>query len=282
MEIKILPTFENAENYIEEVKQDNSDISALWQEYMINPFWSKLAQWASFDLSYMAPAPIQNIETLKEQLKILSLISIEELHSKFVEIATKLPKNDDDPILVAIYPLCDNNKSAKERQNGVVGTCVFGNIIINVNPLAQNYYDWISYVFAHEYHHSIWGHNWFSVRGGQGVDGSFLEYMLNEGQADLFAESLFPQLHPQWNRLPNNVSEQMLWEKFKPILSSTDQQIHRKFMFGNEAEKLPWCIGYVFGRLIVSDYMQNHKNLSFIDLINTPAMDILQGSKYNI
>ncbi len=76
----------------------------------------------------------------------------------------------------------------------MVGACVFGNIIININPLAEDYQDWIPYVFAHEYHHSVWGYNWFVIKGGQGLEGSFLEYMLNEGQADAFAESLFPQL----------------------------------------------------------------------------------------
>jgi len=282
MEIKILPVFKNAKNYIDEVTQCNSDILSSWQKYMINPFWSDITQWAPFDISYMKPIPIQNIDTLKEQSKILLQLSLEELHSKFIKITTMLPQSDDDPLLVALYPICDSNREVKERQNGVVGSCAFGNIIININPLANNYYDWISYVFAHEYHHCVWGHNWYSIRNGQGLYGNFLEYMLNEGQADLFAESLFPQLHPQWNRFSNSESEEILWEKFKSILFSTDQQIHRKFMFGDKAENLPWCIGYVFGRLIISDYMQKNPNISFIDLINITAIDILNGSRFKV
>jgi len=195
---------------------------------------------------------------------------------------TRLPVNEDEPLLVALYPLCDSNKIVKERQNGVIGACVFGNIIININPLAEDYCNWILYVFAHEYHHCVWGHNWYSVRKGQGVNGNLLEAMISEGQADLFAMSLFPQLIPQWNKLLDNESEEKLWEIFKPVLFSADQQIHRNFIFGNETEKLPWCIGYVFGRLIVSDFLQKNPNITFADLINIIAGDILNGSRFKI
>jgi uncharacterized protein YjaZ len=69
-------------------------------------------------------------------------------------------------LLVALYPICDDNKKVKKYQNGVLGTSVFGNILININPLAEDYYNWIFYVFAHEYHHCVWGNNWFSLRKG--------------------------------------------------------------------------------------------------------------------
>jgi uncharacterized protein YjaZ len=106
--------------------------------------------------------------------------------------------------------------------------------------------------------------------------------MLNEGQADLFAMSLFPQLIPRWNQLLDKESEEILWKRFRPILFNTDQEIHNKFMFGDEVENLPWCIGYVFGRLIVEDFIQQHPNISFSDLINITAIDILNGSRFKI
>jgi uncharacterized protein YjaZ len=82
---------------------------------------------------------------------------------------------------------------------------------------------------------------------------------LNEGQADWFAESLFPELQPQWNRLVEHESEEALWAKIKPVLCSKDPDLHNTFMFGDETKGLPWCIGYVFGRLIVRSYLQGSR-----------------------
>ncbi|HNX14946.1 MAG TPA: DUF2268 domain-containing putative Zn-dependent protease [Oscillospiraceae bacterium] len=272
MDIKILSTFDNVKEYLEAAERKDSDQQELWQKYMIDPFWPEISQWAPFDMSYMKPKNITNIAKLKEQLSLLSAVSVEELSGKFTKITKALPKDDDDPMIVALYPLCDSNTIVKERQNGVVGACVFGNIIININPLARDWQDWISYVFAHEYHHCVWGHTWFVLKGGQGLEGSFLEYMLNEGQADVFAKHLFPHLTPQWNQSLDKNTEMQFWEKIKPILFSKDPQIHSKYMFGDESEGLPWCIGYSFGKAIVENYLHKQPDITFSDLIGVPPM----------
>lgn len=137
-------------------------------------------------------------------------------------------------------------------------------------------------MFAHEYHHNIWGHNWFVIRRGQGYEGTFLEYMITEGQADLFAERLFPDLIPQWNRPFDSETETTLWDRVKPVLFSKDQQIHSAYMFGNENEGLSWCMGYSFGRTIVADYLQKNPNISFSELIDVPAKKIFEASRFNV
>ena len=109
------------------------------------------------------------------------------LKNEFLKTGQDLPKADDDPLSIAIYPLDDENKSVKERQNGVLGACVFGNILIQVNPLAEDFLTWIPYVFAHEYHHSVWGNYWYVLHGG--LEGNFLEYMINEGQGGCFCQT---------------------------------------------------------------------------------------------
>lgn len=282
MEIKIIKVYENANKYIEEVEKNMGNPIELWDKYMIEPFWTEISQWSPFDLSYMKPKPIQNIEILKIQYEILSKLSIENILNEFINISNKLPLNDDFPMTVALYPLCDSNKIVKDRQNGVLGCCVFGNITININPLANDYINWIPFVFAHEYNHSAWGNEKYGVQGGKNMEGTFLEYMLTEGQADVFAERLFPELIPQWNRLKDKNSEEILWEKIKPILFDKDRETHNKFMFGDEKEGLPWCIGYYFGRLIIEDYLRKNKNITFNELINISSMDILQESRLKI
>ena len=102
-----------------------------------------------------------------------------------------------------------------------------------------------------------------------------MKKMIIEGQADLFAESLFPKLVPQWNRPFDNETESALWERLK-----ADPSIHGASMFGDESKGLPWCMGYALGRTIVGDYMQKNSGVSFTDLINTTPKDILDGSRF--
>ncbi|MCL2377466.1 MAG: DUF2268 domain-containing protein, partial [Defluviitaleaceae bacterium] len=208
-------------------------------------------------------------------------IDIDGLQAEFTTIADALPSKDDDPkTLIALYPLCDSNEIVKERQNGVVGASVFGNVIININPLADDWEKWIPFVFAHEYHHNIWGHNWFVLRGGEGIEGTLLEAMIAEGQADLFAASLFPDLIPAWNRPFDAETERVLWGRIKPVLFSTDPKIHAAYMFGAESAGLPWCMGYSFGQAIVKDFMERHPVVSFLGLLDVSAREIFGGGKY--
>ena len=280
MDIRIVTTFENAIQYLLSAKNNQSSLPELWQKYLIEPFWADISKYAPFDISFMQPSHIQDLAVLKEQIDLLAEVSLSQLKAKFIDITKSLPVEDNDPMLVAIYPICNHNKTVKERQNGVVGAGAFGNIILNINPLATDWQNWVPYVFAHEYHHKVWGHNWYVLREGKGLEGTFLESIINEGQADLFAESLFPNLIPQWNRDLNDATEAELWNKVKPMLFSTDREAYQAYMFGNEEEGLPWCIGYSFGRAMVADYLLNHPNISFAELINVPAREIYEASRF--
>lgn len=279
MEIEVICPYENAFKYIDEMKSGHSkDPQLLWDTYLIQPYWDQISKWAPFDQSFMKPARIEDIDILEQQLELLAKINVDNLKSEFRRISRELPKNDDDPIIVAIYP--NTKEVVKERQNGVVGACVFGNIMINVNPLAENWAQWIPYVFAHEYHHSVWGHHWYVVNGG--LEGNFLEYMVNEGQADAFAKSLFPDLQPQWLSSLTRSEETNLWDEMKSILFSTDRNEFEKYMFGDEENGLPWCIGYRFGNLMVNSYLRSHPQVSYPELIAVHPKEILNGSIYRL
>ena len=273
--IKIISTFESAKDYIKAVEERHEDTQAAWRKYMIEPYWADITHNVNRDVSFMQPAPITDILRLKEQIELLSRLSIEDLRAGFVKIAAVLPVGHDEPIFTALYPASDSDKVLKERQNGVVGSGPDGNIIISINPLAQDYYNWIFFVFAHEYHHGVWGYNcWVN---GMSMDGGFYEPMIIEGQADFFAESLFPKLIPQWNRPFDGKTETALWERLK-----TDATVHGASLFGDESLGLPWCMGYSLGRAIVGDYMRKHPHMSTIGLIKTPPVDILNGSRFKI
>jgi len=281
MSVKIIATFKNVEEYISCAERGEVSVEELWDKHMIRPFWPEITKWAPFDQSFKKPPCVRDITSLDKQLSILSGIPFTNLESNFRNTTKALPLEDDgEPMSVFFYPACDSDKTLKEQQNGVVGAVVFGNIIIRINPLADDYQKWIPYVFAHEYHHNVWGYNHFVLHGGKHTDGSFLEYMITEGQADLFAESLFPQLIPRWNRPFDGDRETALWERIKPILSDTDPETHEAYMFGDENKGLPWCVGYSFGRMIVIDFMRKHRGLSFPELLEIPPRLIYEGSKF--
>jgi len=279
MDIKIITTFENAKKYLANAKENNAEADALWANYMIQPFWADIAAYAPFDQSFKQPPCIKEFEQMEKQLSLLSELDITDLKAKFVTVTSFLPSDDDDPMTVALYPLCGGNIIAKERNNGIVGASVFGNMIININPLADDWQKWIPFVFAHEYHHNIWGHNWYVIHGGKDLDGSFLQYMIAEGQADVFAMSIYPQLTPQWNQSFDAKKEKILWERVKPILYSTDHETHMTYMFGDKEKDLPWCMGYSFGKIIVEDFLQKYP-MSFSELLNIPVKQIFAGSRF--
>ena len=281
MEIKIIVSFENAKQYLLETKKDNTDANGLWKKHMIEPFWGDITMYAPFDQSFKQPPCITELTQLEKQLSILSELDTVKLKSEFNAVADTLPSNDDDPMIVALYPLCDSNKIVKERQNGVIGASVFGNMIIRINPLADDWQKWIPFVFAHEYHHNIWGQYWYVVQGGKDLDGSFLEYMITEGQADLFAMSQYPDLTPLWNKIFDADTEAVLWDKIKPVLNSTDPTIHNEYMFGDIEKGLPWCVGYSFGRMIVEDFLKKQP-MPFSELFNVPAKQIFGMSRFAV
>jgi len=99
---------------------------------------------------------------------------------------------------------------------------------------------------------------------------------ITEGQVDLFAMSLFPDLIPKWNQPFNNGAETTLWERVKPVLYSTDPEIHA----GDKPKGLPWCLGYSFGRMIVEDYLKNHP-MPLSKLLDILAKHIFESSRFH-
>lgn len=222
---------------------------------MISVYWDKLCCYAPFDLGDRKPKAITNIETLKKQCELLKNLNIGALKAEFERVASILPNYDDDPIMVVIFPSDHENVNVNEKQNGVVGTSLFGNMLIQVNPLIAGYEAWIKYVFAHEYHHTVWGNYWFMLHGGE-LQNKFIDSLAIDGEADSFALELYPALRPQW--LFGLSKEELIdiWEKkYKEIVTDTEVD-YVSYMFGNEETEIPWCAGYAVGYMLVQKYLQ--------------------------
>lgn len=280
MNLDILSVYENLDGYVLDMEKENADCEALWNKYAIEPYWEKISQYSPFDMSDRKPKAIKNIVKLKEQLEAMKKLDLTKLKSIFTNIVNELPNYDDDPITIALYPVDDDNLVVKEDQNGVWGVCIFGNMLLNINPLAKNYVDWIPYVFAHEYHHCVWGNYWHIVHGGR--TNKFLESMLIDGQADAFAKSFNPNLKPKWICQIDKEQEIELWDnEYSKLLNDTDVD-YCKYMFGDNAAGIPWCAGYFFGYRIIDAFKKNHPHISSKELIEMSSEEIYSMSGYMV
>ncbi|WP_368488832.1 hypothetical protein [Clostridium sp. BJN0013] len=132
MELEIIAVYENLEGYILEMEKKRADYEVLWDKYAIQPYWEKISQWASFDMSDRKPKPMKDTGKLKQQIKLMKEINLNIIKGEFIRALNVLPNYDDDTIVIAIYPL-------KEIVNNLkINRCIDGNaisIVINEPPL---------------------------------------------------------------------------------------------------------------------------------------------------
>lgn len=270
MKLEYLCTYENLGHYLEHIQENGA-----WEQIMIAPFWRQITQWAPFPVDYMKPKALINKNIIINQITHFKKYDLLTLKLEFEKIVLKLPKADDDPMTIAFYP------SDNCMDEGVFGTGTWGNIIININPINDNFIKWTPFVFAHEYHHNVLGFYWYCVKEGNETKGNFLEAIINEGQADLFAQSIYPSFSPSWHKGMTDDCEQVVWEKLKNIIYSIAPiEEFAPYMFGNEKLKIPSNAGYYFGYAIVKDYINKHPDVSFSELLQTPHQVIFNESRF--
>lgn len=100
------------------------------------------------------------------------------------------------------------------------------------------------FVFAHKYHHNVLGFHWYCVKEGKETKGNFLEAIINEGQADIFAQGIFPSLYPSWLQGTSADCEQTVWKKIKDVLYKiAPVEEFAPYMFGSkELDAKPFCM----------------------------------------
>lgn len=276
MRIELLTVYERLGAYVDELRA-GAEPAAAWERIAVAPFWDKLSCYAPVDMSQRKPKPITDADSLAAQLELLKRVDTAAMLAGFERIASALPPFDDDPIYVAVYPSAASNRTVSERQNGVAGTSVFGNMIISVDPLVPGWEQWLPYVFAHEYHHSVWGAYWFGKHGGE-LEGEFVESLLIDGEADAFALSQCPGLRPQW--LFGMPQEELaaLWHSEYAGLVHSKEVDYNKCMFGGGQSGLPWCAGYAIGYAIIARFLRKHPQTGFRALMEMKPADILEAA----
>jgi uncharacterized protein YjaZ len=276
--LKIVPMYKGIKEYVEKVKtSEKTDYELLWKELVIDAFWS---QWATGQFNEdrvreEMKQPITDFDFIEKTIHMLEESKVEDtVKAVYKKITELLPPQEPDRVIC--IQLSDNNDQAT---NGVVGSCVGDNILININPLIPNWDLYLPWVLAHEYHHCIWGYNYFYLKGNYRVD--LLTSMLSEGQADSFGKALCPELSPSWTRAISQEDELKQWDILKEYLKEDDSmELHCRFFFGDCNTNTPPHTAYTIGFNIIQKYLEKHTSVSLLELVDKEAMDILEGSCY--
>lgn len=176
---------------------------------------------------------------------------------------------------VYIFPSVGDYEQMTDPLGGVAGVTIGqGKIVILVDPTVNNWEPLLSYVIAHEYHHSIWT----SI---QLEDNSFtlLDYLVFEGRADSFANIVYPEVVVPWTSSLELNDEKTIWKLIDDQLSKVNSEVLNRVMFGDGMDYPKWS-GYTIGYHIVQKYLEKNPELDVATWTNMNSSDILEKSGY--
>ena len=277
--LKTVLPYEGIKKYINAVRAaENPDFGKLWIEHAIDTYWNEWAagQFNEERTRMEMANPIVDIDKLEDAVDVLSAYDIDALlQNAYKKISQLLPSPEPD-IVVCVYP----NIALGESLHGVVGTCIGDSILIQINPSVSEWQSYIPWVLAHEHNHTVWGHNYYYLKGNRGHD--LLTAIIIEGEADSFAKAICPEVSPSWTHVLTVEQEYEQWAALKEYLYCDDtMELHQRFFFGDDKTATPPCTGYTIGFNIVQRYLKASKGVSFPDLADKDAKEIFEVSGYD-
>lgn len=277
--MKIVSAYQGMAAYVTATRQNpDADRTHLWATLAVEPYW---ADWAAGQpmeerVRQGYAKPVDDLDTLGERTALLAASGVEGRVAETLErLAGLLPKTEET--VVCIYALNPRNRVVSERQHGVLGQCIGDNILLCIDPTVPEWLDWVPQVLAHEYHHSVWGYNWYAVKGNGPAD--LLTSMLCDGQAEAFGYLVAPSVQPLWPQFSAD-QEAELWAGVQQHLGAADLNTYVRYMFGDAEAGIPWCFGYQVGYHIVKAYLGAHPDRTVVDLLDMDAREILRESGY--
>lgn len=260
-------------------KADSPDHEKLWHEHVIKPYWNEWAkgQFNEDRIRQEMKKPIMELDELNKGLDILNDSDIEGIiNSTYKKIVSLLPSQVSERA-VCIYI----DTTINETVHGVVGSCVGDNILIRINPLVKGWQDYLPWVLAHEYNHSVWGYHYFYLKGNRSI--SLLSSLINEGIADSFGKLISPNITPNWTHCISNDEELRQWSIMQEYLLCEDTfELHSRFFFGNKSTGTPPGVGYTIGFNIVQSYMKSHEDVTIKEITEIDSQVIFNESSYKM
>lgn len=162
--LRVISAYRGLVHYIRLAKsKPHPDFEKLWLEYAIEPYWAEWAQ-GQFNEARtreQMSKPITDLDALSIEVEILTHSGIETLVEEAYRKITNVLPSPLPERAVCIYAA--DPQDTWLREHGVVGSGIGDNILLHINPLGENWSLLVPYVLAHEYHHAVWGYNYFAV-----------------------------------------------------------------------------------------------------------------------
>jgi hypothetical protein len=193
----------------------------------------------------------------------------------FVRIATEAWQRANDALPQGAMRVCVDLARAgdaftRDLMGGVGGvTAGSGRIILRIHPAA----DWqgaLPYTLAHELHHSYW----LAAHYTPSAPFTLADYLVLEGRADYFANSLFPRAAP-WVAPLDPATYATAWKAVSPQLNVTEWSALQSVMFGAPQAGLPMWTGYRLGFRLVSERMGRTPSLDLRTMTAAPAAEFM-------
>jgi uncharacterized protein YjaZ len=176
---------------------------------------------------------------------------------------------------VYIFPSAGDYEQLTDQGGGVSGVTIgSGKIMILVDPTVDNWESMLSYVVAHEYHHSIW-----TSQNLAGFGITLLDHLVVEGRADSFANIVYPEFDVPWTSSIDLKTENIIWKLIDDQLGKINGEVINKVMFGDGMDYPQWS-GYTIGYHIVQNYLEKNPEVNVETWTNMSSSDILEKSGY--
>lgn len=273
----VVAVYEGMSEYVKAARSNpEADLDQLFQKHVNDAYWNECGEGGEYSIlgESTFKNPINDIDGLEKEISSLRSSEIEEIILKALEQASGLLDGPDTTVCIAA--LDPENANVRENMDGVSGkTLGSGKILMQVS-LQKDWEDWVSYIIAHEYHHSVWTSHYLKT----GEVNDLLNYLVFEGKADSFAALVYPEFVIPWRDALTPEQESEQWRKMKSQLTMTDIGMQQRYMFG-DGRSIPYWSGYTIGFRIVQSYLQNNPGITIADWTTTDAWEILEQSGYS-
>lgn len=218
--------------------------------------------------------PYEPTDNLRKQVDCLkSEETIELIKKALTSITASISGPDTKIILLPTSPLLQEYLD-KYNMPGYGVAIGSGKIIIALNQTSKNWDEFLSFGLAHEYHHSTWIlRNWVSS------DFTLLEYIIFEGRADSFGQSINDSIEIHSSKYLTEEQEKYVWELIKPDLDKKGTRRLLSVMYGKD--DIPFGSGYAIGYGIMKAFKRNNPNYSDFEIMDLEPKKILELSGYN-
>jgi uncharacterized protein YjaZ len=274
--LTIVPVYEGMASYVEAARTASpDDWGELFNKHVVTPYWDRCAAGGEYiALAQQAVAsPITDLSGLSQAVTGLMRADLRrDLQAAFETVSALLPGPHTTVCILAADP---QQTFVRDSLHGVLGFAAgAGKVWLQMTPEGA-WREWLAYVFAHEYHHSVWTARHFTP--ARPFD--LIRYLVFEGRADAFARLAYPDRQAPWTDALTPAQEAAVWKAMQPHLQTTSFPVMRRFIFGGNGQIPRWA-GYTVGFRLVQAFLTRHPDWSVDRWTALDGHELLKESGY--